>query len=602
MARVRVIDDARTSDAKVTAVYVRVTREESLKLDLSIPNQRNRAVELCGERGWSPVKIYQEPRHVGGDLPPAKRPALAELLADVEAGAVERVLVRHTDRLWRSTEVEDVILRVLHEHSVELWDFHGPRELRSAGGRFALKVLGAAAELEKGLTAERIREMKRGKALAGKTGGGPPPFGYTSQSRAKREHLALGLSEDDAYRAACEQYPLAKTWYVDESEADIVRLIFELYVQQKLGMRRISQKLNERGARRRGGFRWAPVKVGKIVNNPGVAGLCSFDEDAYGKGLPSRLPRYRQRLYPGTHTALIPAETWHEAQRLKTDINLPRTRTKSGPGARIFPFSGILRCGHCGSHMMGKSSGHGRPAHYICAKRKYYGTTDGCPAPTMHEPWAEKTIWAYLGRLLASPALIKQLLDKANAKLRDDSPELGNRLDHLRTEIAALKAKQTKWMERFEEAADDAAAEVIWERVRELKVKELALNAEASELEARLAVSSKPELTEREIGAYLARLLKGADTSPVKRRSLAQLLERHHDLRVRALDARKLVVSLRLDRAELSLASGLSDPIGERVVIAPKPAKAATSDSDTSGSRPVSPGSPLPGGPMKSRL
>ena len=193
MIRVRLIDDAAKSDAKITAVYVRVTREESLKLDLSIPNQKNRAIELCGERGWGIVKIYQEPRQVGGDLLPRKRPALAALLSDVEAGRVERVLVRHTDRLWRSTEVEELILRALHQHSVELWDFHGPRELRSAGGRFALKVLGAAAELEKGLTAERIREMKRGKALAGKTGGGPPPFGYTFFIRGSVDHWKFAL-------------------------------------------------------------------------------------------------------------------------------------------------------------------------------------------------------------------------------------------------------------------------------------------------------------------------------------------------------------------------------------------------------------------------
>lgn len=592
MGRVRLVDDVREAGAKVTAIYVRVTREESLKLDLSIPNQKNRAVELCAERGWHTVKLYVEPRQVGGDLMPKKRPALAMLLADVEAGCVERVLVRHTDRLWRSTEVEDLILRTLHEHSVELWDFAGPRELRSAGGRFALKVLGAAAELEKGLTAERIREMKRGKALAGKTGGGPPPFGYTAQSRAKREHLALGLSEDDAYRLACEKFPIAKTWYVDDAEAEVVRLIFDLYLGERMGSRRISQELNKRGHRRRGGFLWSPVKVGKVVNNPAVAGLCSFDEDAYHKGLPSRLPRFRQTLYPGTHQALIPVEKWREAQRLKNEINAPRTRTKSMEAARVYPFSGILRCDRCGSHMMGKSSGVKHPAYYVCARRKYYGPTDGCPGPTVHERWAEKTIWAYLNRILESPAFIKELLDRVNARLAQDAPEFSNRLAQVRAEITALQQKQRKWMERFEGAADDAAAEVIWQRVRELKAKEIDLSREATELDAKVAGPPKRQLTERDIAAYLARLREGAGTSATKRRVFAQLLERHHDLRVRVLDARRLVVSLRLDRAELSLASGISDPIGERVVIAPKSPKASTTGHTHDRSWPMSPGSP----------
>jgi len=597
MVRVRLVDDVKMAGAKVTAIYVRVTREESLKLDLSIPNQKNRAVELCGERGWNTVKIYQEPRQVGGDLMPRKRPALAALLADIEAGFVERLLVRHTDRLWRSTEVEELILRALHQHSVELWDFAGPRELRSAGGRFALKVLGAAAELEKGLTAERIREMKRGKALAGKTGGGPPPLGYTAQSRAKREHVAMGLSEDDAYRLACEKYPVAKTWYVDETEAEIVRLIFDLYLVERMGSRRISQELNRRGHRRRGGFLWSPVKVGKVINNPAVAGLCSFDEDAYHKGLPSKLPRFRQTLYPGTHQALIPAEKWREAQRLKKEINAPRTRTKGSDGARVYPFSGILRCDRCGSHMMGKSSGVKHPAYYVCARRKYYGPTDGCPGPTVHEGWAEKTIWGYLNRLLESPAFIKEVLERINQRLAQGAPEFGNRLKQVRAEIAALQQKQRKWMERFEGATDDAAAEVVWQRVRELKTREIDLTREATDLDAKLATPAARVLSEADIGSYLRKLREGMGTSATKRRVFAQLLERHHDLRVRVLDPRRLVVSLRLDRAELSLASGISDPIGERIVIASKPSKRSTTEHNSGLVGPMSPGSPAPGGP-----
>lgn len=186
MPKVRILKDASESDEPVTCVYIRVTQEESVKTDLSIPNQRERALELCAERGWSPVILFVEPRHVGGDLLPSKRPALAGMLAVVEAGRAVRVLVRHTDRLWRGSRVQDLIMDALRRHSVELWDFGGQREHRSAGGRFALKVLGAAAELEKGLTGERIREMKRGKAKAGKVGGGPPVRLHLPKPRAAR--------------------------------------------------------------------------------------------------------------------------------------------------------------------------------------------------------------------------------------------------------------------------------------------------------------------------------------------------------------------------------------------------------------------------------
>jgi hypothetical protein len=75
MTRTRMVDDAEAEEEPITGIYLRVTAEESIKADLSLPNQRRRGLEICSERGWSPAKVYQEPKHVGGDELPAKRPA-----------------------------------------------------------------------------------------------------------------------------------------------------------------------------------------------------------------------------------------------------------------------------------------------------------------------------------------------------------------------------------------------------------------------------------------------------------------------------------------------------------------------------------------------
>ncbi len=567
--RLRIVEEAATAGEPVTAIYVRVTQEESVKTDLSLPNQRGRALELCEEHGWSPVRVYQEPRHVGGELMPEKRPALAQMLADAAAGRVSRVLVRHTDRLWRGTEVQDRIFSVLRLRSVELWDFAGQKEYRSAGGRFALKVQGAAAEYEKNLTGERIREMKRGKARAGKLGGGPPPFGYASQSRLKRELLAQGTSEDEAHRQACERFPVAKTWYVDEAEAEVVRLIFRLYISERRGGRRISEELNRLGHRRRGGFLWSPVKVGKIVNNPALSGLTSYDEEAYRKGLPSASPRFRQVLFPGAHTPIVTVAEWKEAQRLKAEVNAKRIRTPTA-GARVYPLSGVLRCGECGSPMPGKSSGKTREPYYICSRRAYYGPKDGCGGPTIHQKWAEVTVWKYLDRLFASPEVVREVLARAQKKLAAASPEMRRRLDDVRSEIATLKANQDKWVRKFESAQDDASAELVWSRVRELKGKELDLAREASTLEAKIAAPPSRSVSLDDIRRHLKRLGLGTTTGPAERRRFVEALEHHHDIRVRLLAGRRLVVSLRLDRERVSLIGPAApeDAIGTRLVLA----------------------------------
>lgn len=595
MTKVRIVEDATRSAAPVTAAYLRVTAEESFKTDLSIPNQRNRTLEMCEARGWSAVRIYQEPKHVGGDLGPEKRPALAELLRDVEAGRVARIVVRHTDRLWRSTEVQSAILSVLHAHSVELWDHGGQREFKTAGGKFAIKVLGCAAELERNLTGERIRDFKRGKARAGKLGGGPPAYGFTSQSRVRRELLAQGLSEDDAYRDACLRLPLAKTWYIDEEEAKTVELIFELYLVKRMGTRRISEELNRRGLCRRSGKRWCPTKVGKVINCPAVAGYTTYDEEAYEKGLPSRKATFRQTFFAGTHEAIIPAERWHEAQRIKTDVNATRLRTKGSTSARIYPLSGVLHCARCGSPMTGKSSGHRENAYMVCTRRKYYGPKDGCDGPTILQHWAESTTFRYLDELLRSPAMVAGILERARRRVQKDSPQLRAKAVRLRSELDDVEARQRKWLLKFEEAKDDAAAEIVWGRLRELKTRQTALVEEVAELERSLGSVAATPISEKDISRHLASLAE-VGTSPLKRKALVETLERHHGLRVNLIDARRLAVSLRLD----ALAERGEKPIGERLVLIG--GKASVGGGHKAPSRPMSSGSPVPGGPESSKL
>ena len=596
MARIRMVEDASSAGEAVTGLYLRVTAEESIKADLSIPNQRRRGLELCTERSWSPVKVYQEPRHVGGDEPPAKRPALAALLADIEAGYVKRVLVRHDDRLWRSTEVQDLILNSLRQNTVDLWTFAGQREHRSAGGRFALKVLGAAAELEKGLTGERIREMKRGKAHAGRLGGGPPSFGYTSQSRCKLELLRQGAIEDEAHRQACEKYPVAKTWYLDEQEAEVVRLIFNLYMGERLGCRRISQELNRRGHRRRAGYPWSPVKVGKIVNNPAVAGLTTYDEDAYVKGLPSKAARFRQTLFPGQHPAIIPSERWHEAQRIKTEVNGRLVRTKGSPQARVYPLTGVLTCGVCGSPMSGKSSGTHASPYYMCARRKYYGKVDGCSGPSMHMRWADEAVWDYLNKLFQTPESLQAIRDRVNRELAERAPEFETRLRDVQGGMVDLEAKQRRWMEKYEAAADDASAEIAWQRIRELKNQEMELRREAEGLEQGLGASTRKQLSLEETGAYLAKLKDVPSAPAVKRRAFIEKLRHFHDLQIRVLDSRRMAVFMRLDQEGAgSETAKTGESVGSRIAMVPRTAT-------SSGHGPMYPGKPEPGGPMKSRL
>ena len=594
---VRVIEDADETDERFVAIYIRVTQEESVTTDLSIPNQRSRALEVCGERGWPLARLYIEPKHVKGSYLPDRRAALAALLRDVERGRVVRVLVRHTDRLWRGSAVQDLILGTLRRASTELWDFAGMREMRSAGGRFALKVLGAAAELETDMTAERIREMKRGKARKGKTGGGPPPFGYTSQARLIHEAIEAGTNEDEASYAASMRYPVARCFYVDEREALIVRLIFELYLREGWGCRRIATELNGRGHRRRSGKVWVASKVLRVINDPVVAGYTAYDEESYAKGTPSHLPRHRQALFPGIHEALISKEQWHEAQRRK-DVNAAHVRTKTAHSARCYPLSGVLSCSLCGTHMRGHSSGAEYSGSYRCSRRAYYGKEDGCAGLSINQVHAETTVWRYLDGILGAPPIVAEVLQRALARENPDHAGLKLKLEALRSEVARLEAKQRKWLVRLEELEDDEACDVAWERVRELKAQLVSLRGEEAQLNRLLSGADRRKLTFDDVARALAKLQVADGASQEKRRAFVRALVERHDLRVQMVDRKRLAVSLRLDPTTPET----SRTEGARLVIAGAKDADPVAGRRQSGARPMYPGSPVPGGPDSNKL
>ena len=150
--------------------------------------------------------------------------------------------------------------------------------------------------------------MKRGKALKGKVVGGPPPFGYTSQSRRILDLRAAGHSADDAYRQACLDFPVGKCWAIDEKEAEVVRLVFHLYTSPefRFGSNRVARYLNEKGHRTRTspGVARPSNYVRRIVNNPAYAGYTTYDEKAYEQRVPSHTPRHKQALFQGEHEPL----------------------------------------------------------------------------------------------------------------------------------------------------------------------------------------------------------------------------------------------------------------------------------------------------------
>lgn len=114
--------------SRITAFYQRVTAEESFKRNLSIPAQRAEAEELARRHGWAPFTHYTEPKKVRASV--WQRPAFLELVRDIEAGKILRVVARHEDRFWRDLEVQQRFIEILRRHQVGALGLPRPARLQ----------------------------------------------------------------------------------------------------------------------------------------------------------------------------------------------------------------------------------------------------------------------------------------------------------------------------------------------------------------------------------------------------------------------------------------------------------------------------------------
>ena len=141
------------------------------------------------------------------------------------------------------------------------------------------------------------------------------------------------------------------TLEIIEDEADIVRLIFDLYTKDNLSPFQIARKLNEIGAKPAIGDKWVRSSIRHIIRNPHYAGYVEFNKRKLtpilenGKVITKTITQPEEEiiLSEGRHQAIITRETWEAAKSL-TAMHPRVVHEKELRN----PYSGFLVCKKCG--------------------------------------------------------------------------------------------------------------------------------------------------------------------------------------------------------------------------------------------------------------
>ena len=326
------------------ALYVRVSTLNQVERE-SLKNQEERLIAHCKANNLAQYKVYKDAGVSAKDI---KRPALEQLLDDIKQKKVNTVIVTKLDRITRSLRDLIELMEFFEETNVKFISITQNIDTTGPMGRFMLNLLGSVAQVEREMTAERVSEDMLHRALSGKWNGGPIPYGYTIRARVIQQLKNNKITDDSAIKEAIKKTPESKKLYIDEKEAETVKLIYDFYQKEK-SLRGVTTRLNAEGYKTRNNSTWAVASVLRVLTNPTYTGRIWYGKrKTNSKGEIEPVSKESWKIVQGEHERIIDDNTFYRVQDLLGEKSFKKTRAE-----RTYLLSGLAKCGHCKGPMYG---------------------------------------------------------------------------------------------------------------------------------------------------------------------------------------------------------------------------------------------------------
>ncbi|MGJ8563139.1 MAG: recombinase family protein [Alphaproteobacteria bacterium] len=307
------------SGRKRCAVYTRKSTEEGLQQDF---NSLDAQAESCSAyilsqagEGWSHIgKVYSDGGISGGHM---ERPGLLAMIADIESGLIDIVVVYKVDRLTRSLADFAKLVDVFDKHRVSFVSITQAFNTTTSMGRLTLNVLLSFAQFEREVTAERIRDKIAASKKRGQWMGGLPPLGYDNIDKK----LVVSAGEARTVKHIMKRYVDMKS---------VSKLKTELDRDGYLTKSRMTKKKSQTGGR--------PFSRGhlyKLLCNPVYIGKIT----------------HKGEVFDGQHEPIVDQELWeqvqaglkHNAPKRRRSINIASNSLLTGmiygeEGERLTPI------------------------------------------------------------------------------------------------------------------------------------------------------------------------------------------------------------------------------------------------------------------------
>ena len=459
-------------DRQRVAAYCRVSTDSEDQLN-SYKSQVQYYTSLIKKKSdWIFAGIYADEAITGTQV--TKREDFQRLINDCVNGEIDMVITKSISRFARNTLDTLKYVRLLKEQNIAVFFEDEKINTLTMDGELLLVVLSSVAQQEVENISANVKKGLKMKMQRGELVGFQGCLGYD-------------YNKED------------KSITINEEEAEIVRYIFNRYIEGAGGMV-ISRELRNLGYKtKRGGTSWPETTIIGIIKNEKYKGDIlmgkTFTVDPISK---RRLDNFGEedRFYiRDHHEPIISEEVFEKAQEILQRRSKARSLREDGKRekfSRQYAFSCLLECGFCGSTLSRRSWHSGTQYNKIiwqCVTstkkgKKFCPDSKGIAESTIEQAFIESY------RLLCAndKDVLDEFLKRTEETLCDSNA--AKQLVKVERELQSIEMKRSKLVDmRLDEEID--------KNTYDAKSAELA--TKAAQLEAERQSLQETEKTEKDV-------------------------------------------------------------------------------------------------------
>lgn len=443
---------------KNVVAYCRVSTEKEDQLN-SFEAQKSFFTEYAKKNGYHLIRIYADEGITGTST--KKRAEFNLMMEDSKKGIFECVLVKDVSRLARNTYDFLKSIRELKARNINVRFVTANMESLD-GSEFMLTMLAAMAQEE---SANMSKRVKFGKKINAEKGRVPNLcYGYI---KTKGDYFNLQINDE---------------------EAEIVREIFDLYVDQGYGSHKIARLLNDRDLTSLRGVPWSTTAVSRILKNKLYAGYVVNGKSEVKDFIEKTRRKKDEGEWIEIHRPelqIIPLEIWEKAQNVNKTNNNGLETTVHKKRSNKHLFSTLINCACCGYSFRrsNEKRKNGTRVVWRCSGRNHHGAGFCGNTTTILESELIENIDKYFLSLIADK---QRFIDSIISQYRKEQPE--NQGTALSSHLEILKNKKQKQIQMFEN-------DII--SIAELKERTADIDSQISQIRLKLDSEESPEDIEK---------------------------------------------------------------------------------------------------------